>query len=228
VQHSWSPDVVLRIGIHLVHAHAKAGHADRAIGLCDTLYYNVRQSRGGLDPSALELAELLTTLYKRAGRVREAGRVHAEVVRDLDEQHWDEKRRRDHGDRLRATANFHLEGMRQCGWQAGAHTHSSADGGASAASNLYDRLVKRYGQLSVPSVSQWGANGGAKPDEAKLRETSFSDPEDWGIGAAAGTKGSGSGAAKSETGAAVAKRDDISSAKERWGQWRSLFTSASA
>ncbi|TQN71333.1 hypothetical protein CSHISOI_04148, partial [Colletotrichum shisoi] len=81
----WTPDVVLTIGSLLVNAHELAGHLDRAIGLCETIYYSVRQSRGGLDRSALYFSHRLTYLLRHADRLRDAGRVHLDVARDLDE-----------------------------------------------------------------------------------------------------------------------------------------------
>jgi hypothetical protein len=128
--------VVLCIGRYLVDAHYYAGNLDRAIALCDTIYYNLRQSRGGLDKAALDFAQRLSTLLEGGHRARDAVRLHEDVVSDLDE-------------RLRAAADAHLDGLRRCGW-------ASRGDGLRASSEIYGRL-KRYGTLTVPPVEQWAS-----------------------------------------------------------------------
>ncbi|KAI1455320.1 hypothetical protein F4805DRAFT_275192 [Annulohypoxylon moriforme] len=192
VQRSWSPAIVLHIGQLLIDAHVSASHIDSAVALADILYYNVRQSRGGLDAHALTYAHKLSVLLTRAGRTRDAARVHAEVLRDLDEHrsmaltlHSDPAEK----ERLRAAADLHLDGLRRCGW-------ASRPEWARMATGLHERLGKRYGALTVPGVDKWGA-----VDVKKDREVTYSGPTTWSL------------VVEKETG----KRDLISHAKERWG-----------
>ncbi|KAI1140079.1 hypothetical protein F5Y05DRAFT_306065 [Hypoxylon sp. FL0543] len=191
VQRSWSPAVVLHIGQLLIDAHVSASHVDSAIALADILYYNVRQSRGGLDPHALVFADKLSVLLARAGRTRDAARIHADVLRDLDEHRvvsggGDAKEK----ERLRAAADLHLDGLRRCGW-------ASRPEWARNAAGLHARLGRRYGALTVPPVEKWSA-----ADAKKDKEVTYSGPTTWGLDVE-----------KEET----TKRDLISPAKERWG-----------
>ncbi|KAI2467444.1 hypothetical protein F4781DRAFT_433450 [Annulohypoxylon bovei var. microspora] len=187
VQRSWSPAVVLHIGQLLIDAHVSASHVDSAVALADILYYNVRQSRGGLDRHTLTFAHKLSVLLTRAGRTRDAARVHAEILRDLDEH----RAVADAADkeRLRAAADLHLDGLRRCGWAARPEWARTATG-------LHDRLGRRYGALAVPPIDRWGA-----VDPKKDRELTYAGPTAWSLDV------------EKET----AKRDLIMPARERWG-----------
>ncbi|XXH04135.1 hypothetical protein Hte_010548 [Hypoxylon texense] len=196
VQRSWSPAVVLHVGALLIDAHVSASHVDSAIALADILYYNVRQSRGGLDPHALAFANKLSVLLARAGRAREAARIHLDVLRDLDEHHHHRSDRSDaapidakHKEILRGASDAHLDGLRRCGWAA------RPDGSRTAAA-LHERLARKYGGLTVPPVDRWGA-----VDPKKEKELTYSGPTAWSLHV------------EKET----AKRDLIVPAKERWG-----------
>ncbi|XDG03937.1 hypothetical protein ABKA04_003552 [Annulohypoxylon sp. FPYF3050] len=188
VQRSWSPAIVLHIGELLIDAHVSASHVDSAVALADILYYNVRQSRGGLDVHALTFANKLSVLLTRAGRTRDAARVHAEVLRDLDE-HRGARVEAGEKERLRGAVDMHLEGLRRCGWAARPE-------GKRIATAFYERLGKRYGGLTVPAVDKWGA-----VDAKKDREVMYSGPTAWSL------------VVEKET----VKRDLIIPAKERWG-----------
>ncbi|KAK1988876.1 hypothetical protein LZ30DRAFT_812994 [Colletotrichum cereale] len=188
----WTPDVVLTIGSLLVNAHELADHLDQAISLCETIYYNVRQSRGGLDHSALYFSNRLTYLLRHASRLRDAGRVHLDVACDLDE-HLTATRGADKDDRLRAAAELHLDGMRRCGWA------TRGDGMANTR-EILERL-RGYGRLSVASVEEWSA-----ADEKKEMSRVWPEAINWDLG-------------KPEMEmAAPKKRDLVSPAKERWGR----------
>jgi hypothetical protein len=213
VQRNWSPDVVLRIASLLVDAHVLASHRERAVALCDTVYYNLRQSRGGLDPQTLRFADRLAALHKRAGRRRDATRVHEDVVCDLDEHlaaledagpvggdAAAEQYQRD--ERLRAVADAHLDGLRRCGW-------ATRQDGLRATGELYGRL-RRYGPLTVPPVEQWGAvNGVAEEKKEKETTTAWAGPIEWILVGADADKEARKGR----------KRDSVAPAKERWGCW---------
>lgn len=192
VQRSWSPQVVLHIGALLIDAHVSASHVDSAIALADILYYNVRQSRGGLDAHALTFANKLSVLLARQGRSREAARIHQDVLRDLDEHHHhrsDAPVDAKHRELLRATADTHLDGLRRCGWASRPETSRTAKG-------FYERLARKYGGLAVLPVERWGA-----VDAKKEKELTYSGPAAWSLHV------------EKET----VKRDLIVPAKERWG-----------
>ncbi|OHF00475.1 hypothetical protein CORC01_04225 [Colletotrichum orchidophilum] len=187
----WSPDIVLTIGSLLINAHELAGHLDQAITLCETVYYNVRQSRGGLDSSAFYFSNRLAYLLRHANRLRDAGRVHLDVVCDLDE-HLSASQGADKDERLRAAADMHLDGMRRCGW--------ATRGDVRNISEILERL-RGYGKLNVPVIENWSAADVKK-------ETSLVWPEaiKWDLGKP-----------ESEV-QAPKKRDLLSPAKERWGR----------
>ncbi|KAI2602069.1 hypothetical protein GGR54DRAFT_625758 [Hypoxylon sp. NC1633] len=209
VQRKWSPAVVLHIGQLLIDAHVSASHVDSAIALADILYYNVRQSRGGLDPHALTYANKLSVLLLRAGRARDAARIHAEVLRDLDEHHHHQYHTHSHSHSpaanapadsgsedekkkhalFRAAADTHLDGLRRCGW-------ASRPEGARTAAGFRDRLGRRYGGLATPAVEKWGP-----VDPKREKEVTYSGPTAWSLDVEAET----------------AARDLIAPAKERWG-----------
>ncbi|EFQ34757.1 uncharacterized protein GLRG_09901 [Colletotrichum graminicola M1.001] len=188
----WTPDVVLNIGSFLVNAHELANHLDQAINLCETIYYNVRQSRGGLDQSALYFANRLTYLLRHASRLHDAGRVHLDVACDL-EEHLTATRGADKDDRLRAAAELHLDGMRRCGW-------ATRGDGMKNTREMLERL-RGYGRLSVAPVEEWSAT-----DEKKEMGRPWPEPITWNLG-------------KPEMKvAAPKKRDLVNPAKERWGR----------
>ncbi|RYO96498.1 hypothetical protein DL765_011587 [Monosporascus sp. GIB2] len=202
VQRGWSTDTVLQIGSCLVDAHVFAGHLDAhafagrldaAIKLCDTLYYNVRYSRGALDPHALDLANRLAILLKRRGRLREAGHVHVGVVRDLVRHRTDGSANSgpEDNERLRAAAETHLDGMRRSGWA------TRVSGGTRIAKGLQSRLEGKYGKLNVPAAEQWSA-----PDEKKESEVAYPGPAQWTLRRA-----------EKQT----IKRNSIGVAKGHWG-----------
>ncbi|RYP10731.1 hypothetical protein DL764_000521 [Monosporascus ibericus] len=196
VQRGWSTDTVLQIGSCLVDAHVFAGHLDAAINLCDTLYYNVRHTRGALHPHALDFANRLTILLKRAGRFRDAAHVHVDVVRDIAEHRTDGNANGggEDNERLRAAAETHLDGMRRSGW---ATRVSAGTGGTRVAKGLQGRLQGKYGKLNVLAPEQWTA-----PDEKREREVAYSGSAQWTLGLAEKR---------------TVKRDSIGLAKEHWG-----------
>ncbi|KAK2027356.1 hypothetical protein LX32DRAFT_694858 [Colletotrichum zoysiae] len=188
----WTPDVVLNIGSLLVNAHELAGHLDQAINLCETIYYNVRQSRGGLDQSALYFSNRLTYLLRHANRLGDAGRVHLDVACDLDE-HLTATGGTDKNDRLRASAELHLDGMRRCGW-------ATRGDGMNNTREMLERL-RWYGRLSVAPIEEWSA-----ADEKKEISRPWPETINWDLGKPEAVS------------AAPKKRDLVSPAKERWGR----------
>lgn len=193
----WTPDIVLNIGDLLVSAHEFASHLDQAVSLCETIYYNVRQSRGGLDQSALYFAKRLSYLLRRASRLRDAARVHLDVVCDLDE-HITATRGVEKDERLRQAAETNLDGMRRCGW-------ATRGDGVKTAMETLDRL-RGYGKLNIPPVEQWTPVTAA--DERKEANVTWNETIKWEL-------------TKSETEVTAAKkknRDLVSPAKERWGR----------
>ncbi|KAK6837844.1 hypothetical protein PG987_006125 [Apiospora arundinis] len=189
VQRNWSTAVVLRIGSLLVEAHAREAHVDQAIELCSTMYYNVRQSRGGTHGQALDLAHRLAALLRYAGRVREAIRS---------------------SERMRAAAETHLDGMRRCGYGSGGGSAAATAVSSAPASrqrstaNLYQRLAGRYGKFGVPPIDKWegkmpeNGNGHVEFDSVSWVLHVTDNDEDLKKGH---------------------NRDSIGPAKQRWGLW---------
>lgn len=154
VQRNWSTDTIMRVGSLLFEAHVGASQIERALDLCDTLFYNLRQSRGGTEPQTLYSAERLTTLLMSARRARQTARVHEDILHDLDNHCYAGgaiSAGRGSGDRqddLRHAADHHPEGVRTCSF--------AARGGGTTATqpNSYSNLCSRlsqFGKLSVPS-----------------------------------------------------------------------------
>jgi hypothetical protein len=160
--------------------------------LCDTLYYNVHQSRSRVDAQSLSFASRLAILLKRAGRVGDASRIHAQVLRDLhDIDHLDSKR--DDG-YLRAAADKHLDGLRSCG-------NAARPDAIRIARELYTHLGK-HGKLSVPPVERW------KMAEPVAREIAYESPSEWTLKSQ-----------DAERAAKMMKGDAVLPAKLRWGFW---------
>jgi hypothetical protein len=173
-----------------------------AIELCETIYYNLRQSRGGVDQQTLSFAGRLTRLLKRAGRIQDACRVHADVVGDLVE-HFSVTQWGNKDERLREAADANLDGMRRCGW-ASRHSDRECSG---SGSELYERLGG-YGSLSVPSVEKWGGISASNGEKSK--ETSYSGLSEWMLNGYNRNKAE-------EMKKSGGQRDFVAAVKERWG-----------
>ena len=92
VQRAWNAETVLRLGQNLVHAHYKAGHVREATELCDRICYNLRRSRGWLEPEALTMSRLLAELHTEVGNHAKSMCVHEEILREIDEESDEEKK----------------------------------------------------------------------------------------------------------------------------------------
>ncbi|KAK5657776.1 hypothetical protein OQA88_2849 [Cercophora sp. LCS_1] len=84
VQKTWSAKRVLDIGRLMVHAHVATNHLSAAIELCDTMCYNLRRSRGVLDPVTIEMSQMLAALYTSDGRVERAMAIHEQILREVE------------------------------------------------------------------------------------------------------------------------------------------------
>ncbi|KAK7961589.1 uncharacterized protein PG986_002414 [Apiospora aurea] len=220
VQRTWSSDVVLRIGSLLVEAHARVpGHLDRALELCETMYYNVRQSRGGSSPKALDLGRRLASLLQYTGRAREAGRVHERILHDLDEMNngyedagCGQRALEVRKERMRAAAETHLEGMRMCGWGgsgSGSSSPATPTSRQRSTADLYQRLADRYGKLGVPPVDKW--EGKSVLENGSKGHVEFGSVS-WVLDVTDDER-------KDAGESAGLKRDSIGPAKQRWGCW---------
>lgn len=84
VQKTWTASRVLAVGKLMVHAHVAANNLADAIELCDRMCYNLRRSRGALDPVTIEMTQMLGGLYTSEGRVEKAMGLHEGCLREID------------------------------------------------------------------------------------------------------------------------------------------------
>ncbi|KAK4663014.1 hypothetical protein QC763_601090 [Podospora pseudopauciseta] len=84
VQKNWNAERVLAVGKMLVHAHVAAKHVPAAIDLCETMCYNLRRSRGVLDPVTVEMQRMLAELYTTNQRVDRCMTIHEQILREIE------------------------------------------------------------------------------------------------------------------------------------------------
>ncbi|KAK1750959.1 hypothetical protein QBC47DRAFT_331102 [Echria macrotheca] len=84
VQKNWNPARVVSVGRLMVHAYVAAKKLKDAIGLCDTMCYNLRRSRGVLDHVTIEMTQMLAELYTYDKRVDKAMAVHEQLLREIE------------------------------------------------------------------------------------------------------------------------------------------------
>ncbi|KAK4454286.1 hypothetical protein QBC34DRAFT_317381 [Podospora aff. communis PSN243] len=84
VQKQWDTARVLAVGRLMVHAHVATNHLSAAIDLCDTMCYNLRRSRGALDPVTVEMSQMLAALYTADGCPERAMSIHEQVLREIE------------------------------------------------------------------------------------------------------------------------------------------------
>jgi hypothetical protein len=68
----------------MVHAHAAANRLPAALDLAETLCYNLRRSRGVLDPVTVDMFHMLASLYTADERVERAMGVHEQILREIE------------------------------------------------------------------------------------------------------------------------------------------------
>lgn len=61
--------------------NASKERRSEAIRLCEDICYNLRRTRGALDPTALKMSDLLSQLYTNMGHYREAQGIHENILR---------------------------------------------------------------------------------------------------------------------------------------------------
>lgn len=84
VQKTWTSSRVLAVGRLMVHAHVAANNIPAAIELCDRMCYNLRRSRGVLDPVTVEMTQMLGSLYTTDGKVDRAMGLAEGLLREVD------------------------------------------------------------------------------------------------------------------------------------------------
>ncbi|KAK4175999.1 hypothetical protein QBC36DRAFT_353351 [Triangularia setosa] len=84
VQKNWDAGRVLSVGRMLIHAHVAAKHIPAAIDLCETMCYNLRRSRGVLDPVTVEMQRMLAELYTANQRVDRCMTIHEQILRGIE------------------------------------------------------------------------------------------------------------------------------------------------
>ncbi|KAK3390788.1 hypothetical protein B0H63DRAFT_410784 [Podospora didyma] len=84
VQKTWDIGRILNVGRLLVHAHVAAKNTQAAIDLAETICYNLRRSRGNLDPVTVEMSQMLAALYQIDDRLDRCILVHEDILREID------------------------------------------------------------------------------------------------------------------------------------------------
>lgn len=182
----WDPARVLSIGRLLVHTYYANGKLTPAIDLCDRLTYNLQRSKGYLHPDALEMSQLLASLYATGlndttRRPDKAMGVYEDVLRQIDSacSHTVSSPRSSrlsglfrrsmsqktvhHGDAtaadpkvLAAAASLQFELLKRAYLRQGSWTKPVKE-----FSDLHGRLVERLGKgsVSVPAPETWKGDG---------------------------------------------------------------------
>ncbi|KAK3985129.1 hypothetical protein QBC44DRAFT_164180 [Cladorrhinum sp. PSN332] len=190
VQKTWGAARVLSVGRLMVHAHVAANHIPAAIDLCETMCYNLRRSRGVLDPVTVEMFQMLAALYTSDKRVDRCMSIHEQILREIeaalrDEEEWASSRRavrlysgngngygnvtnlKAQPEALAKTASWQLELLKRAHYRLGGWTKPEQEYAA-----LYQRLVARLGKhgLQAPGPETW--------DKAKAAAANKGKPDD--------------------------------------------------
>ncbi|KAK0620403.1 hypothetical protein B0T14DRAFT_457391 [Immersiella caudata] len=188
VQKQWDAARVLAVGRLMVHAHVATNHLSAAIDLCDTMCYNLRRSRGALDPVTVEMSQMLAALYTADNCPGRAMSIHEQILREIEATlHKDFHSKppilyyqsngsksptspppavaRQKPEELAKTASWSLELLKRSHLRLGGWTKPEAEFTA-----LHARLHERLGKsgLQVPAPDTW----------AKEREANKDKPDD--------------------------------------------------
>ncbi|KAL9094753.1 MAG: hypothetical protein Q9165_003024 [Trypethelium subeluteriae] len=159
VHRNWDAETVLRLGKGLVHAHYAAGHVAQASEVADVLCYNLRRSRGWLDPEARGMSRVLAELWTEQKKYAEAMGVHEEVLREIDE---DAEGAAEKGVDKKLVGEFLdlLKGdyVRLGGWSKSNHGYNE----------LVQKLSEDYGVKVVPGIEQWSKVSKEQVDKEQI------------------------------------------------------------
>ncbi|KAK3322767.1 hypothetical protein B0H66DRAFT_555192 [Apodospora peruviana] len=188
VQKTWTAARVLSVGRLMVHAHVAANNIPAAIELCDTMCYNLRRSRGVLDPVTIEMSQMLAALYTSNQQVDRSMGVHEQILREIEASLREAERIKNGGravsvcyypastakdasgttvspEELAKTASWQLELLKRAHFRLGGWTKPEGEFTA-----LHERLVARLGKagLSAPGPETWTkgkGKDGSKQDD---------------------------------------------------------------
>lgn len=76
--------LIVSIGRLMVHARAAAKSPQEAIRFCETLHYNLCQSRGILDPVTINMSEVLASLYTNVNQFGHAARLYQQILGEIE------------------------------------------------------------------------------------------------------------------------------------------------
>lgn len=193
VQKNWSAARVLSVGRLMVHAHVAANHIPAAIDLCETMCYNLRRSRGVLDPVTVEMFQMLAALYTSDKRIDRCMSIHEQILREIeaalrDEEEWGSRSRLYSGNGngngtvvkggqvicgLPAQPKLQPEGLAEtASWQLELLKRAYARNGGWTKPEqeyitLYSRLQSRLGKagLQAPAPDTWAKSAAANKDK---------------------------------------------------------------
>ncbi|KAK0722062.1 hypothetical protein B0T26DRAFT_643921 [Lasiosphaeria miniovina] len=170
VQKTWHSGRVLSIGKLMVHAHVAAKNIPAAIELADIMCYNLRRSRGVLDPVTVEMSQMLAALYTSDNRVGRSIDVHEQILREIEAALRKQGQGHGHHERTYQAAenggstNGHQQILlKRAHLRLGGWTKSEQE-----FTELYSRLAALFsnGDLKGPSPDTWSKAGNKdKPDD---------------------------------------------------------------
>ncbi|ESZ97797.1 hypothetical protein SBOR_1806 [Sclerotinia borealis F-4128] len=84
-QPSWSSSTIVHIGRLLFETQFSSNHQEQAINLLEDMCYNVRRVWGPLDPTTLEMQNLLSAFYTSSPtpNLTKAMRIHEDILRSI-------------------------------------------------------------------------------------------------------------------------------------------------
>ena len=165
VQKTWDASRVVTIGQLMVHAHVAANRLPAAVDLCETMCYNLRRSRGVLDPVTVDMFHMLASLYTSDNRVERSMAVHEQILREIEAALLDEASPKakpltprcgnaylQDKKQLAGTATWCMELLKRSHLRLGGWTRPEGEYTA-----LYERLQGQLGKagLQIASPETW-------------------------------------------------------------------------
>ncbi|KAI9641201.1 hypothetical protein NHQ30_010001 [Ciborinia camelliae] len=116
-QPSWSSSTIVHIGRLLVETQFSRSHQEQAIILLEDMCYNIRRVWGPLDPTTLEMQNLLSAFYTSSPHpdLTKAMRIHEDILRSTVSDAGDELPR----DEVCDIAIVQLELLKRVYWRKG-------------------------------------------------------------------------------------------------------------
>ncbi|KAK4230350.1 hypothetical protein QBC38DRAFT_452274 [Podospora fimiseda] len=197
VQKTWGAARVLSVGRLMVHAHVAANHIPAAIDLCETMCYNLRRSRGVLDPVTVEMFQMLAALYTSDKRVDRCMSIHEQILREIEAALRDEEEWGSSGRSSRLYAGAKTKAQQQQPPEALAkvacsqlellkRAHYRLDGKWAKPEQeytaLYQRLLARlgkYGLQQAPAPETWDKTAAANKDKPDDVVGKYVGPKEW-------------------------------------------------